>query len=417
MIKNLIFSLIFLFITSGFSEALLIERRRPQFQKEHGYYIIPAPYSLPGHGQGLAIAAVTTNISNTYTDVYGFALTGDLAGFGGAVADIHLVPETLILDLNAESFNKAKITNYSQRGMRSEKNDFTLLDLTDINFFGTRLTSTFFERRFEIYGGGYDFGSRIERIRDNSGKIILEAEDSATGGAQIWILGTRLDITDDYSDPRKGFRFDVSGWWSPPKRSASPDYYILDYNATAYIPIGIRNTWIFNYFRSDAHIIRKGETDRTAIEQEQGLACSSIADPEKQKLCLQVIDNTIAANTYGTASGLGGRSHLRSYPEDRYSGAHTSFYGTEFRWNLTEEFTPFNIYIMKDIRTALQIALFYEAGSVADKVSELGDIVKSSYGAGFRMVTASGIVFRADVATGNEGVEITVIIGYPWEPL
>jgi len=72
---------------------------------------------------------------------------------------------------------------------------------------------------------------------------------------------------------------------------------------------------------------------------------------------------------------------------------------------------------MKDIRTALQIALFYEAGSVADKVSELGDIVKSSYGAGFRMVTASGIVFRADVATGNEGVEITVIIGYPWEPL
>src|SRR3989338_4741953 len=275
MIKNFIFFLIFLFVLSGFSEAVLIERRRPQFQKEHGYYIIPAPYSLPGHGQGLAIAAVTTNISNTYTDIYGFALTGDLAGFGGAVADIHLVPETLILDLNAERFNKAKIANYSQRG-----------------------------RRFEIYGGGYDFGSRIERIRDNSGKIILEAENSATGGIQIWILGTRLDITDDYSDPRKGFRFDVSGWWSPPKRSASPDYYILDYNATAYIPIGIRNTWIFNYFRSDAHIIRKGETDRTAIEQEQGLACSSIADPEKQKLCLQVIDNTIAANTYGTASGL-----------------------------------------------------------------------------------------------------------------
>ena len=67
------------------------------------------------------------------------------------------------------------------------------------------------------------------------------------------------------------------------------------------------------------------------------------------------------------------------------------------------------------MRTVLQVALFCETGSVADKREELGNIYRASYGAGFRMVTASGIVLRADVATGNEGIETTIIFGYPWE--
>jgi outer membrane protein assembly factor BamA len=96
-------------------------------------------------------------------------------------------------------------------------------------------------------------------------------------------------------------------------------------------------------------------------------------------------------------------------------GAHTVFYGTEVRWTLTEEARPFDIFIAKDIRTVLQVALFYEMGSVADKRQDLGDVYRSSYGAGFRMVTASGIVLRADVASGREGIETTIIIGYPWE--
>jgi hypothetical protein len=54
-------------------------------------------------------------------------------------------------------------------------------------------------------------------------------------------------------------------------------------------------------------------------------------------------------------------------------------------------------------------------GSVADVRADLGDTYRASYGAGFRMVTASGIVLRADVATGREGIETTIILGYPWE--
>jgi hypothetical protein len=31
------------------------------------------------------------------------------------------------------------------------------------------------------------------------------------------------------------------------------------------------------------------------------------------------------------------------------------------------------------------------------------------------MVTASSLVIRGDVATGDEGAEVSIIIGYPWE--
>jgi hypothetical protein len=177
----------------------------------------------------------------------------------------------------------------------------------------------------------------------------------------------------------------------------------MDYNATAFIPMGKRSTWAFNYFRSDAYVMRTGERDRAKIDEELGLDCGTIVDPVEQKKCNQFIDNTIAANTYGTVGSLGGTSRLRSYSHDRYSGSHSLFYGTEFRWNITEESTPFNIVIMKDIRTALQLACFYETGSIVDKLEELGSIMRSSYGAGFRIVTASGLVFRADVANGRKG--------------
>jgi hypothetical protein len=32
-----------------------------------------------------------------------------------------------------------------------------------------------------------------------------------------------------------------------------------------------------------------------------------------------------------------------------------------------------------------------------------------------RIVTASGLVFRGDVAYGREGFNLAVFIGYPWE--
>ena len=128
-----------------------------------------------------------------------------------------------------------------------------------------------------------------------------------------------------------------------------------------------------------------------------------------------MVNNTIAHNLYGTAASMGGPSRLRSYPQGRYQGAHTVFYGTEFRWNLTEEFQPFDIGVAKDIRTGVQLAAFWERASVADEKSQLGNIWRDSYGVGLRLVMTSGLVFRAEYAYGDEGANVVMFFNYPWE--
>jgi hypothetical protein len=66
------------------------------------------------------------------------------------------------------------------------------------------------------------------------------------------------------------------------------------------------------------------------------------------------------------------------------------------------------------VRTGLQVAFFGEVGSVSEKSGDLWDKTRYSYGAGLRLVAASGSVYRADIANGNEGSELTVFFHYPW---
>jgi hypothetical protein len=391
------------------------DRRKEQFQTSFGYAIFPYPYSLPGIGSGIGLVGGAMNIDDTYTDAYGIVFAGDVQGAAGAVADIHIIPRTLILDTGFGILNKATIQSYGARGMNTDKNDYRLLEFADTEYYGGRLTATFFDRRFEIYGAWYQGAMKLKSIKDKDGNVIVEAENAPRERGYTTLFGTRIDLTDDYGDPRRGVRLDVTRTWTPP-RDAGPDYYVMDYNTTVYVPIGRRSTWAFNFLRSDAFVTRKGETDPAKLQEQQHINCN---DPnlnqDQQKFCNEVIDNMIANNKFGTATALGGFSRLRSYSQGRYKGAHTLFYGTEVRWNLTDEATPFDIFVMKDIRTAVQIAAFYENGSTADLWGDVGKTWRDSYGLGLRMVTASGVVFRADLAYGREGFAPEIFIGYPWE--
>lgn len=405
-----------LLVLAGSAQASWVpDRRKNQFSIEFGYALFPYPYSLPGIGEGLGAVGGALNINDTTTDAYAILFGGDVKGLAAGIAEIQLLPQHLFLDVGYATVTAASMQSYSQRGMNTDKNDFSNVELGDTTYYGSRLTSTFFDRRFEIYGAYYQGSSTLKSIRDKDGNVIIESSTMPVQRGHVTIYGTRFDLTDDYQDPRRGLRVDISRSHTPPKDSG-PDYYSQDYNATAYVPLGRRSTWAFNYFRSDAYVDRKGETNRALVEQEQGLNCS---DPsltaQEQKYCNDFVTNTVANNTYGTASSLGGFSRLRSYPNMRYKGAHTIFYGSEIRWNLTDESTPYDIFIMRDVRTSWQIALYYEIGSVADKRSELGDLWRATTGIGVRMVTASGVVFRADVATGREGIAPSIFIGYPWE--
>jgi hypothetical protein len=392
------------------------ERRRDQFPKEYGYAIFPYPYSLPGIGSGLSLIAGALNIGDSYTDAYGIVFGGDVKGGAVGVGDLHLLPRRLILDVGYSSLSRAAFQSYSQRGMNTGKDDFSIAELGDSEYFGGRATATFFDRRFELYAAWFASASKLKSIRDKDGNLILEAQDPPRDSGHTTIFGTRFDLTDDYTDPRRGLRLDVTHTQSPPKGSG-PDYFVMDYSATAYVPVARWNTVAINLLRSDAFVRSEGETDPAALQAQLGLNCASIPDPAQQQTCNELINTTVAANQFGTATQLGGFSRLRSYPQGRFKGAHTLFLGAEYRWNLTDEATPFDIFVMKGVRTSIQLAFFYESGVTSDSRDDLyrRSEWRDSYGAGFRIVTASGVVFRADLAHGKEGFNAAIFIGYPWE--
>ena len=112
------------------------------------------------------------------------------------------------------------------------------------------------------------------------------------------------------------------------------------------------------------------------------------------------INERIAQNRYGTATSLGGTQRLRSFDGNRFYAGHTISYGMEYRLNLTDERTPFNIVIAKGIRTGIQLAFFAERGTVFDSWSDQWKNMKTSYGTGLRVVL-SGVIIRADASRGG----------------
>jgi len=412
--RYILLALAILVMATPASAIELPERRKEQFLTDSGYYVVPTPYSIPGLGEGLILVGAMVNVNHSYTDVYGFAAGGDIKGFGLFATEIHLVKKKLLLDLMHTNFDKASSQVYSQRGMNTSADDFILADLDHAVFSGARLTYTLFDRRVEFFGVLYKNESRLSAIRDSDGNLIQSTVDSETSKSETYTYGLRLDLTDDYIDPRRGIRAETSLWHTPPSNDDTPDYDIIDFNLTGYVPVGSRHTLALNYFQADTRVNRQGQTDPSQVEADLGLDCSS-GSPEDQAACLSIVNNRVAENTYGSVGSLGGLSRLRSFPEDRFKGSHARFVGAEFRWNLVEETKPFNYFFAKDIRTVIQLAAFYERGAISDNKDELWNTMRESYGVGARLVTKSGLIFRADIATGNEGEEVSIIFGYPWE--
>lgn len=390
-----------------------IERRGPQFLTEPSYLIFPLPYSIAGIGQGMIITGLAGNINGTNVDAYALGITGDAEGSMVAVEDIHLLPEHLILDVSQQRISKAAVNNYETRGMDSDMEDYTLIEVNKVITDTARLTLSLFDRRLELYGAYNRQEAHIIKVSDSKGNLITKLDDPYISESEQHRYGFLVDYTDDRINPKKGVRFGVEQVVSPDSAKNDAKFYTVDKSLTLYLPLGRSATWAFYAFQSDAYVTEEGVTDPAVIRQELGFQCL-VGETACLEAEQELVDLFIASRKNGTATALGGENRLRSYPGNRYNGAHTQHFATELRWNLSEKVHPFNFGIWKDIATGLQVAFFYESGSVAETVDELGTITRDSYGAGFRLVSASGYVYRADYATGDEGSEMTVIFSYPW---
>jgi len=387
------------------------ERRKNQFPDSPAHLVVPLPYSYPGIGSGYFLMGNFSNVLET-TDILAMYVTGDARGYILQFDEVPIVSKRLFVKYFYQDINKAQINQYDVRGMAgTSKNEFTLLDVSLARNKVADLNLTFFDRRLNFLYQRIENEFGVKAIRDYQGILIsaLDYHGKETKNA----FGVAVDLTDDYLDPLKGIAFNLEYQNQPKSTANDPSFYVLTYNMSLYTPMFEADTLVLNYFQSDAHVTSPGNTNPADIRNELGFNCNPLDTG-----CLQseqkLVDGFINMRTNGTSASLGGKDRLRSYPQGRFNGGHTAFLGVEYRLNFKQEVKPFDYLFWKDVRTGLQVAFFGEVGSVSENSGDLWKQNRSSYGVGLRLVAASGAVYRADIANGVEGSELTMMFAYPW---
>ena len=398
------------FTATAFS--ITFERRQDQFDKTPGLFVVPAPYAIPGIGNGLFVIGYLGNIAETSADVFGMGFVGDGQGFFASVDELFVIPEWSYLALTQGRMARFGQNVYSSRGMKSEKNDFNIYVGEDFTFYNFEVVFTHFERRMELAYGFNGGNGKFVEIKDYEGELVQKLGSPIEVDFAQKHVQLKIDLTDDYGDPRDGLNIRILRDRFPSVNQGAA-FDSMTFALTYYLPIPENNTWAFHYFRSDAHVRQEGNTDLESLKTTQGFyACGGYAACEAATL--KSAQNRLNANKNGSSKSLGGADRLRSYPLSRYQAAHTLFYGTELRWNFSTENTKLDYWLLQDVQQALQAVFFWEQGSVAEEVGEIGETIRSSYGTGIRLVTKSGSVYKFEVASGDEGAEMILFFEYPW---
>jgi outer membrane protein assembly factor BamA len=402
-----------LMLFSSISHAEVVERRKDQYGRDFGYYLYPIVGEVPGMGKATGIGASVLNMGGGDTDFTGYYVRGDIKATGAALLDYNIMPRRLLFDVGYNDYRVAA-TSYN-RGIDSDPADVIYPKVEGAYLLG-QLTLTFDERRYELFMRMLSGQHRLLEVLDKNKQAFAEIDNGWKSGSS-YTLGGSLDLTDDRVDPRKGVRLEFSSRLPNDNNPDMSSYFVNDYNLTGYIPTRKWDTLVLNLFYSRAHVTRVGLTDYALLQQRYGLNCGQYTVPADQAACqdteAKLLDGILANNQNGTATFLGGTQRLRSFDNGRFYAGQAMSYGVEYRWNLTDERTPFDIFIAKGIRTGIQLAAFWERGMVADQFSELYKDGRNSYGIGARVVL-SGVIIRFDVARGPEGGQSQLWITYPW---
>lgn len=393
--------------------AMAPERRSEQFPTDNAYLLVPLPYSMPGIGEGYFLMGYFSNMFGTTADGFITRVEGDAEGWVAQFDEVPLYKQTLFFNVMDQRISKAAVNNYKSRGMNTGKDDYNIVEVNQADERHLGLTLSLFERRLELTSSRNSANFALTYIRDKDGNVISAFDPPYRQESSSWQHGLSLDLTDDHQDPRKGLRLSLRYADVPAQIPNEPDFFTLDSSLSLYLPLFDNDTLALNYYQSDANVTRKGQTDPTAIRTELGFNCNPL-DPACLQAEQEIVDSFILQRTNGTATSLGGNDRLRSYPRGRFYGGHMAFVGAEYRMNFARDAKPFNYFIWKDVTTSLQLAFFAEVGTVAESQGALWQEQRTSYGIGGRILSASGSVYRADYAVGDEGSEVTLFFYYPW---
>ena len=429
----LILVFIYLLISYPVMSQGLVERRKKQFDNEISYFLYPLIYQVPGLGSGNGAGGTITNLLGNGSSLSLLGIRGEIELNSLVIADVPLFTQHFTLSGLYANGKRGGFSFFGRGPDSSENPEFTLE-------FGKSIARAFefglnfYERQIHLYYGyalafpeiNYDDDDLIDSSIINEGSAQEQEDEFAKfiknllkyyNLTRIFVRrqGINLDLTDDRIDPRKGFRFKFENYGF--EGEGLTNYRVEDYSFTSYIPNSkLASVLVANIFYSSSTVInslgRESFWDKKSCLEK----IESTEKISNETICNGIIkgfnefNETEANNSIATT--LGGPNRLRSYPISRFYDKYSFFAGLEHRLYFQELTTPFNFILEKGVYEGIQLAFFHEIGQVSPtNNSSLFRDFKTSTGIGFRLLFTS-VVLRADYATGKEGDEITVFIGY-----
>ena len=434
--KKYIFSLILTFILfekTVMSEGLFEERRRKQFNGEISYFLYPLIYQVPGLGSGKGVGGTITSLLGEGSTLSLLGIRGEIELDSLVFSDIPLFSRHFTISGVYANGKKGGFSFYDRGPDSSQNPEFTLKFGKSIAR-ALELGLNFFEKQIEIYFGyalafpEIDYGDSDlidpEIINDGTPQ---QQEDEFAGFiknllkyynlTRVFVRrqGVNLDLTDDIIDPRNGIRIKFENYGF--EGEGLTNYRVEDYSITTYHPNSdLSSVLVANVFYSASKVTNSLDDEKVWDKESCLKEVESRPNISKETICNGIIrgfedfNKTEANNSFATS--LGGPNRLRSYPISRFYDKYSFFAGLEYRIYFQEIPTPFNFILEKGIYEGIQLALFQEIGQVSPtNDSSLYKNFKTSTGLGIRLLFSS-VVLRADYATGKEGEEATVFIGY-----
>jgi len=412
--RSSLFVLLFLFIWSSSTQALLFERRKT-FDSEIAWFIYPVVGSIPGVQDFYGLGGTVSGIGGSESDITAISLRGKAEYFDDdfqidilSIFDIPLFTERLTF-----TWFSTKIRNAAwpegQRGIDSDPDSMYYLLASKVEASGGELSANIFDNQLEAYYGYTYAAVKPYGLVDPNGTFYNAQNSGIIESPRGYRYGLYLDDTDNRRDPRIGYRFQYEKWGQPSSREGNSEYYQEDFNLSGYIPVLSENkgVLVLNQFFGSSTVLKKGTVDQSQF------VCDNTVKPGCQAILNELYARRVAEAENGKATSLGGTNRLRGYRTNRFYDSYTNFRGVEFRWYVHEVQKAFNYILEKGTFAGLQLALFYEEGTVSPDKGNLWKNMRTSYGAGTRFIFNT-IIVRIDRGFGEEGGQTTFFVGYPF---